>query len=159
MSTLAPSTTELTARLDRDAPAVEVRDLRKTFRRRDRKASRFARKRPWPALADITFTIAESDLKQAVPLVRHAAETVGAKDVKASGGLAKLSIVGTGMLGTPGVAGRMFRTLAEGGINIEGISTSEIRITCLVSNAQAEAGVRALHTAFELDSLITRGKR
>ncbi|TME14881.1 MAG: aspartate kinase [Chloroflexi bacterium] len=108
---------------------------------------------------DITFTIAESDLKQAVPLVRRAAETVGAKDVKASGGLAKLSIVGTGMLGTPGVAGRMFRTLAEGGINIEGISTSEIRITCLVSNAQAEAGVRALHTAFELDSLITRGKR
>jgi len=108
---------------------------------------------------DITFTIAESDLKQAVPLVRRAAETVGAKDVKASGGLAKLSIVGTGMLGTPGVAGRMFRTLAKGGINIEGISTSEIRITCLVSNAQAEAGVRALHTAFELDSLITRGKR
>jgi ABC-2 type transport system ATP-binding protein len=57
MSTLAPSTTELTSRLERDAPAVEVRDLRKTFRRKDRHAGHFARKRPWPALADVTFTI------------------------------------------------------------------------------------------------------
>jgi ABC-2 type transport system ATP-binding protein len=61
MSTLAPSTTDLTARRDRDTPAVEVRDLRKTFRRRDRSAGRFARKRPWPALADITFTIARGE--------------------------------------------------------------------------------------------------
>ena len=57
MSTIAPSTIDLASRLDRDAPAVEVRDLRKTFRRRDRKAGRFARKRPWPALDDVTFTI------------------------------------------------------------------------------------------------------
>src|SRR5215468_4310570 len=57
MSTLAPSTIDLASRLDRQAPAVEVRDLRKTFRRRDRKAGRFARKRPWPALDDVTFTI------------------------------------------------------------------------------------------------------
>jgi ABC-2 type transport system ATP-binding protein len=61
MSTLAPSTTELTARLDRGAPAVEVRDLRKTFRRKDRHAGRFARKRPWPALDDVTFTIASGE--------------------------------------------------------------------------------------------------
>src|SRR6188472_461435 len=61
MSTLAPSTTELTVRLDRDAPAVEVRDLRKTFKRKDRHAGRFARKRPWPALDDITFTIARGE--------------------------------------------------------------------------------------------------
>src|SRR2546430_4505748 len=61
MSTLAPSTTELTARLDRDAPAVEVRDLRKTFKRKDRHAGRFARKRPWPALDDVTFTIASGE--------------------------------------------------------------------------------------------------
>ena len=57
MSTIAPSTIDLASRLDRQAPAVEVRDLRKTFRRRDRKGGRFARKRPWPALDDITFTI------------------------------------------------------------------------------------------------------
>jgi len=61
MSTLAPSTTELTVRLDRDAPAVEVRDLRKTFKRKDRHAGRFARKRPWPALDDVTFTIASGE--------------------------------------------------------------------------------------------------
>jgi ABC-2 type transport system ATP-binding protein len=61
MSTLAPSTTELVSRLDRQAPAVEVRDLQKTFRRRDRKAGRFARKRPWPALADVTFSIARGE--------------------------------------------------------------------------------------------------
>jgi ABC-2 type transport system ATP-binding protein len=57
MSTFAPSTIDLASRLDRQAPAVEVRDLRKTFRRKDRKAGRFARKRPWPALDDVTFTI------------------------------------------------------------------------------------------------------
>src|SRR3954467_14885859 len=61
MSTLAPSTIDLASRLDRDAPAVEVRDLRKTFRRRDRKAGRFARKRPWPALDDVTFTMARGE--------------------------------------------------------------------------------------------------
>ncbi len=57
MSTFAPSTFDLASRLDRQAPAVEVRDLRKTFNRKDRKAGRFARKRPWPALDDVTFTI------------------------------------------------------------------------------------------------------
>ena len=61
MSTLAPSTTDLVSRLDREAPAVEVHDLRKTFRRRDRKAGRFARKRPWPALADVSFTIGRGE--------------------------------------------------------------------------------------------------
>ena len=61
MSTFTPSTIELASRLDRQAPAVEVRDLRKTFLRRDRKAGRFARKRPWPALADVTFTIARGE--------------------------------------------------------------------------------------------------
>jgi ABC-2 type transport system ATP-binding protein len=61
MSTFAPPTSELTSRLDRQVPAIEVRDLRKTFRRKDRKAGRFARKRPWPALADVSFTIARGE--------------------------------------------------------------------------------------------------
>ena len=61
MSTFAPSTTDLASRLDRQAPAVEVRDLRKTFLRRDPRAGRFARKRPWPALADVTFTMARGE--------------------------------------------------------------------------------------------------
>ena len=58
---LAASTSELTAHIGRDTPAVEVRDLRKTFNRKDKKAGRFARKRPWPALADVTFSIARGE--------------------------------------------------------------------------------------------------
>ncbi len=100
---------------------------------------------------DLTFSVQESDLKAADKLVRAAAKTVGARSVSSAGGIAKLSIVGTGMLGMPGIAGRMFRALAEAGVNIEMISTSEIRITCLVSRSQVEKGVRILHKAFDLD--------
>ena len=100
---------------------------------------------------DLTFSVAESDLKAAEKLVTTAAEAVGAQMVSSAAGIAKLSIVGTGMLGTPGIAGRMFRALADAGINIEMISTSEIRITCLVSRDQVEKGVRTLHKTFELD--------
>ncbi len=100
---------------------------------------------------DLTFSVAESDLKAAEKLVKAAAKEVGAQRVSSAGGIAKLSIVGTGMLGTPGIAARMFRALAEGGINIEMISTSEIRITCLVARDQVDRGARILHKAFELD--------
>ncbi len=100
---------------------------------------------------DLTFSVAESDLKAAVKLVKAAIKDVGARSVSSAGGIAKLSIVGTGMLGTPGIAGRMFRALADAGINIEMISTSEIRITCLVARDQVEKGVRILHKTFELE--------
>jgi aspartate kinase len=100
---------------------------------------------------DLTFSVAESDLKTAEKLVKTAIKKVGATKVSSAAGIAKLSIVGTGMLGTPGIAGRMFRALADAGINIEMISTSEIRITCLVARDQVEKGVRVLHKAFELD--------
>jgi len=100
---------------------------------------------------DLTFSVAESDLKAAEKLVKAAAKTVNAKRVVSAGAVAKLSIVGTGMLGAPGIAGRMFRALADAGVNIEMISTSEIRITCLVARDQVEKGVRVLHKAFELD--------
>ena len=100
---------------------------------------------------DLTFSVAESDLKAAVKLVKTALKQIGAKSIASAGGIAKLSIVGTGMLGTPGIAGRMFRALADAGINIEMISTSEIRITCLVARDQVERGVRVLHKTFELE--------
>jgi aspartate kinase len=100
---------------------------------------------------DLTFSVAQSDLKAAEKLVKAAAKTIGATRVASAGGIAKLSIVGTGMLGTPGIAGRMFRALADAGINIEMISTSEIRITCLVARNQVEKGVRILHKTFDLD--------
>ncbi len=100
---------------------------------------------------DLTFSVAQSDLKAAEKLVKAAAKAIGATKVASAGGIAKLSIVGTGMLGMPGIAGRMFRALADAGINIEMISTSEIRITCLVARDQVEKGVRILHKAFDLD--------
>jgi aspartate kinase len=100
---------------------------------------------------DLTFSVAQSDLKAAEKLVKAAAKTIGATRVASAGGIAKLSIVGTGMLGMPGIAGRMFRALADAGINIEMISTSEIRITCLVARDQVEKGVRILHKTFDLD--------
>ena len=105
---------------------------------------------------DLTFTVAENDLREALRLVGEAARTVGAGGVVEAGGLSKLSIVGTGMLGTPGIAARMFRTLAEAGINIEMISTSEIRITCIVRRDHVEEGVRALHRAFSLEQAAVR---
>jgi aspartate kinase len=101
---------------------------------------------------DLTFSVAQSDLKAAEKLVKAAAKSIGATRVVSAGGIAKLSIVGTGMLGTPGIAGRMFRALADAGINIEMISTSEIRITCMVARDQVEKGVRILHKTFELES-------
>ena len=101
---------------------------------------------------DLTFSVAESDLSAAVKLVKAAAKEVGSPKVVSAGGIAKLSIVGTGMLGTPGIAARMFRALADADINIEMISTSEIRITCLVARDQVEKGARILHKTFELDA-------
>lgn len=100
---------------------------------------------------DLTFSVTESDLKAAVKMVRAALKQIGAKSISSASGIAKLSIVGTGMLGTPGIAGTMFRALADAGINIEMISTSEIRITCLVARNQVEKGVRVLHKTFELE--------
>lgn len=104
---------------------------------------------------DLTFTVAVAELQQALRLVESAVERVDARSVSHSSGLAKVSLVGTGMLNTPGVAARMFRTLADASINIEMISTSEIRITCIVEEDQALHAVRALHQAFKLDQVAT----
>lgn len=102
---------------------------------------------------DLTFTVNEVQAAQSLRLVEPAAKEVGARGVSHAGGLAKVSLVGTGMQGAPGIAARMFRTLAEARINIEMISTSEIRITCIVEQAHAETAVRALHSAFQLDQV------
>ena len=102
---------------------------------------------------DLTFTVSDAEASKSLKLVEPAAEEVGAGGVSQAGGLAKVSLVGTGMLGTPGIAARMFRTLAEAGINIEMISTSEIRITCIIRREHAEPAARALHAAFQLDQV------
>jgi aspartate kinase len=103
------------------------------------------------ALTDITFTLAKNDLARALPHVQEVAKAIGAKDVVADEHMGKVSIVGTGIQSAPGYAARMFRVLSEAGINIEIISTSEIRITCIIPEASVDDAVRALHKAFELE--------
>ena len=101
---------------------------------------------------DMTFTVMRTDLARAEQAVQKVANDLGSGEVVTASDLAKLSIVGTGMQNAPGYASAMFRTLADAGINIEMITTSEIRITCLVKEAQVAEAARALHTAFDLDS-------
>ena len=102
-------------------------------------------------LTDLTFTLAKADLARALPHVQKVAEKVGAREVVADEHMGKVSIVGTGIQSAPGYASRMFGTLSEAGINIEIISTSEIRITCIIPEDRVPDAVRALHKAFELE--------
>jgi aspartate kinase len=101
---------------------------------------------------DLTFTVKSEDLSRAVVVVERVAEDLGSTNLVTATGLAKVSVVGTGMQDTPGYASTMFRALADAGINIEMITTSEIRITCIVDEAQVGPASRALHTAFDLDA-------
>ena len=102
-------------------------------------------------LTDVTFTVTKASLERAMDIVRPVAAEIGAPEVLADTHLAKVSIVGAGMQSGPGYAGRMFRTLYEAGINIELITTSEIRITCLIDKERVPKAVRALHKAFALE--------
>ncbi|MDQ6748350.1 MAG: aspartate kinase, partial [Candidatus Dormibacteraeota bacterium] len=102
-------------------------------------------------VTDLSFTVAGGDLPATEKLVKKISKEIGAEGVMTDSGVAKVSIVGTGMLGAPGVAARMFQALHDAGINIEMISTSEIRITCIVARERAKDAMRALHRAYELD--------
>lgn len=102
-------------------------------------------------VTDLTFTVARSDLNRAMKVVEPVATSIGARGCVADAKLGKVSIVGTGMQNTPGYAARMFRTLYDAKINIELISTSEIRITCIIDETRVSDAVAALHKAFELD--------
>ncbi len=102
-------------------------------------------------LTDLTFTVAPGQLAEALAVVAAVQKEIGASDVVSSPDLGTVSIVGTGMASAPGYAARMFRTLFEHEINIDMISTSDIRITCVVEAVQVADAVRALHTAFALD--------
>jgi aspartate kinase len=102
-------------------------------------------------ITDLTFTIARNDLVKAMSIVEPVVKSVGGKQCVTDSTLAKVSIVGTGMQNTPGYAARMFRVLHEQGINIQLITTSEIRITCIISEDRVKDAVQALHQAFELE--------
>jgi aspartate kinase len=102
-------------------------------------------------LTDVTFTVSRKDLHKVLPIVQEACRGIDATDLVTDDKLGKVSIIGTGMTTAPGYAALMFRTLFEEGINIDMISTSEIRITCIVDESKVPDAVRALHRAFELE--------
>jgi aspartate kinase len=99
---------------------------------------------------DIAFTVAESDLEMAQHLLKAVAERLGCGPVTADSAVAKLSIVGIGMLGRPGIAAQMFRALAAEQINIQMIATSEIRVSCVIALAEGVKALKAVHRAFDL---------
>ena len=102
-------------------------------------------------VTDLTFTVAKSDLADAMRVVKPIASSIHARECISGANLGKVSIVGTGMQNTPGYAARMFQALSDEGINIHMISTSEIRITCIIDETEVKRAVRALHRAFDLE--------
>ena len=101
---------------------------------------------------DMTFTVHTGELARALDVLKKAKIDIGHFDIKSSADVVKVSVSGVGMRSHAGVAARMFKTLSEKGINIHAISTSEIKISVLIDAAYAELAVRALHTAYGLDS-------
>jgi aspartate kinase len=101
--------------------------------------------------ADVAFTVPKSDFEKTLQIVKETNKEFGGKEVKSNEDIAKISIVGVGMRSHSNVATQMFSALAKEGINIHMISTSEIKISCIIDSKYTELAVRALHDAFELD--------
>lgn len=101
---------------------------------------------------DLTFTVQDSDLQKALDVLSGAKTDIVFEDIRGATDIVKVSVIGVGMRSHAGVAARMFNALAEKGINIQAISTSEIKISVLIDAAYAELAVRTLHTLFELDA-------
>jgi aspartate kinase len=102
------------------------------------------------ARADVTFTVPTAELKRAKPFIEEIGKALGARQVRYDEDVVKVSIVGLGMRSHAGVAAKMFRLLADEGINIQAISTSEIKVSCLVAAKYTELAVRVLHDGFGL---------
>jgi aspartate kinase len=102
--------------------------------------------------ANITFTVATNDLERALEVLKPAKERIGYHELHYATGIAKVSVIGIGMRSHAGVAARMFKALADRGINIQAITTSEIKISVLIDAAYTELAVRVLHTAYGLDA-------
>jgi aspartate kinase len=102
-------------------------------------------------ITDLTFTVTRGELKRAMEVIEPVVASIGARECLSDSTLGKVSIIGTGMQNSPGYAARMFNTLSQENINIELISTSEIRITCIIEENRVTDAVRALHRAFEME--------
>jgi aspartate kinase len=105
----------------------------------------------YDATTDFTFTVHRNDFKSALSILQKTAETLGAREVNGDEHIAKISVVGVGMRSHAGIASSMFDALANENINIEMISTSEIKISVVVDEKYLELGVRSLHKAFKLE--------
>jgi aspartate kinase len=103
-------------------------------------------------MTDLSFTIPRADLKKAEPLIQGVAKDIEAKSVSVVEAIAKVSLIGVGMRSHSGVAAKMFEVLSREGINIMMISTSEIKISCVIDEKYLELAMRSLHTAFDLDA-------
>jgi aspartate kinase len=101
-------------------------------------------------LTDFTFTVTKADFKKALAVTRETAKEVNAREVASDENISKISVVGVGMRSHAGVATKMFQTLAAEGINIQMISTSEIKVSVVVDAKYTELAVRVLHDAFGL---------
>lgn len=101
-------------------------------------------------VTDLSFTVPEKELNSAIEVIQKVAKEIGAKEVNFDNNVGKVSIVGWGIQSTPGIAAKMFGILASEGINIEMITTSEIKITCIIRRDLVEKAVRALHDGFNL---------
>jgi aspartate kinase len=99
---------------------------------------------------DISFTVSRTDVKKAMPILEKISDTLRAGQVTLDDKVAKVSIVGVGMRSHPGIAAKMFRALADNKVNIDMISTSEIKVACIVKDTDGEKAVRVLHKAFDL---------
>jgi len=109
-------------------------------------------------LTDISFTVEKADLKKAVNIVKKMAKKIGAKNVLEDRDIAKVSVVGVGMRSHSGIAAAMFKALAQKGINIKMISTSEIKISCVIKKKDAVKAVKAIHKVFGLGKPIGKKK-
>ena len=103
------------------------------------------------AMTDLSFTVPRADLKKAVPIIQALAKDIDAKSVSVTEAIAKVSLIGVGMRSHSGVAAKMFEVLAREGVNIMMISTSEIKISCVIDEKYLELAMRSLHSAFGLD--------
>ena len=101
--------------------------------------------------SDLTFTVPRASLAQAMAVIEDRKDKIGYRTLVHDDAVAKVSIVGVGIRSNPGLAAKMFETLAERKINLLAVSTSEIKVSALVAESDMELAVRALHTAFGLD--------
>jgi aspartate kinase len=100
---------------------------------------------------DMTFTVPKADLKKALKIVEGVAKEIGAKKIDSDEKIAKVSIIGVGMRSHAGIAAKAFAVLSKEGVNIQMISTSEIKISLVIDEKYTELAVRTLHDAFELE--------